>query len=398
MGLFDFLFGSKKKEQERQRLEEERRKKLEEEERRKNSDAWLAENKKNAAERNAKSAALKEKLKDVIKEVQEEKEKRRKEEEQRKKAEEERLAKERQEVLRREQASSIEPFTFRSNCHQRYENNVPVKSLQECLRTVTVIKNTSGCPGYLHEPGKGYIVKIYNDDLGKPNMSDKPMIVVRKTESSVELRGFPIKAQTPFGWQEVDYGDYGLIVYYKNGVVDKCVLHMYDRNTRIEYLKSKNVTTIVKDSQSSSFNNNVSISAIAQGFTFNLKFSKIMVQKQPYNGQTENINVDSTAFAQIVRKESNGITTIDISNIGELKAKNIIQENPSFTPQFEYSSDNNGNEFASAEVGNSWANVMSGKEYISLFQITKQNGKLVAFIINNLPNVEDYYYLIIFSE
>ena len=36
------------------------------------------------------------------------------------------------------------------------------------------------------------IVKVFNDDLGKPNMSDKPMKVVRKTDNSVELRGFPI--------------------------------------------------------------------------------------------------------------------------------------------------------------------------------------------------------------
>ena len=53
---------------------------------------------------------------------------------------------------------------------------------------------------------------------------------------------------------------------------------------------------------------------------------------------------------------------------------------------------------ASAEVGNSWASVASGKEYVSLFQVTRQNGKLVAFIINNIPDADNYYYLIIFSE
>lgn len=54
----------------------------------------------------------------------------------------------------------------------------------------------------------------------------------------VELRGFPIEARSPFGWQEVDYSDYGFVVYYKNGQVEKCVLHMYDRNIRLEYLHS----------------------------------------------------------------------------------------------------------------------------------------------------------------
>lgn len=126
----------------------------------------------------------------------------------------------------RAEAEFLQPFTFKSNCHQRYENGSPVKGEQECSRTVSVIKNTNGHPSYRLEPGIGYIVKIYNDDLGKPNMSDKPMKVIRKTETFIELRGFPIDAQSPFGWQEVDYSDYGFIVYYKNGQVEKCVLHI----------------------------------------------------------------------------------------------------------------------------------------------------------------------------
>lgn len=198
MGLFDFLFGSKKKEQERLRQEEEaRRQKLEQERIARERERRLEENRRKEQERQARLKA------------------------------------------EREQAESLQPFTFKSNCHQRYENGTPVQGLQECLRTVSVVKNTNGCPGYRLQPGIGYIVKIYNDDLGKPNMSDKPMKVVRKTDTSVELRGFPIEAQSPFGWQEVDYSDYGFIVYYKNGQVEKCVLHMYDRNIRLEYCKKE---------------------------------------------------------------------------------------------------------------------------------------------------------------
>ena len=198
MGLFDFLFGSKKKEQERLRQEEDaRRHKLEQEQIARERERRLEENRRKEQERQARLKA------------------------------------------EREQAESLQPFTFKSNCHQRYENGTPVQGLQECLRTVSVVKNTNGCSGYRLQPGIGYIVKIYNDDLGKPNMSDKPMKVVRKTDTSVELRGFPIEAQSPFGWQEVDYSDYGFIVYYKNGQVEKCVLHMYDRNVRIEYSKKE---------------------------------------------------------------------------------------------------------------------------------------------------------------
>lgn len=131
--------------------------------------------------------------------------------------------------------NTIEPFVFKSNCHQRYENGLPKMGLQECFRTIRIEKNINGCRGYKLKPGIGYIVKIFNDDLGKPNMSDKPMKVVRKTENSVELRGFPIEAISPFGCQEVDYSVYGFIVYYEHGKVSRCVLHMYDRNTFIEY-------------------------------------------------------------------------------------------------------------------------------------------------------------------
>lgn len=133
---------------------------------------------------------------------------------------------------------TMEPFVFKSDCHQRFENGNKVMGLQQCSRTVSVEKNTSGCRGYKLNPGEGYIVKVFNDDLGKPNMSDKPMRIVSKTADKIELRGFPIEAQTPFGWQEVDYGDYGFTVYYSNGKVDKCVLHMFDRNVDLEYRKS----------------------------------------------------------------------------------------------------------------------------------------------------------------
>lgn len=354
MGLFDFIFSSKKKEQERLRLEEEeRRQRLEQERIAHERERRLEENRRRECER------------------------------------QERLKAE------REQAESVQPFTFQSNCHQRYENGRPVQGLQDCLRTVSVVKNTNGCPGYRLQPGIGYIVKIYNDDLGKPNMSDKPMKVVRKTADMLELRGFPIEAQTPFGWQEVDYRDYGFIVHYKEEKVDKCVLHMYDRNVRIEYMKSNHALQ-QSDTESFHFNNDVSISAVAQGFTFNLKFTRIQVIKQPYNGPSEEIKVSPNAFAHIVRKESNGVTTFDISNIAELREKGILQSNPSFIPFFSYNSDEEGCEFASAEVGNSFAAMTSGREFVSLFQITRQKGKLVAFIINNLPNEGNYYYLIVF--
>lgn len=194
-------------------------------------------------------------------EKEEQRHQREKDEARKQKNENERIAREREkrleENLKRkaeyrtkiEQETGIKPFTFCSDCHQRFESNIPVLGLQKCVRTISIIKNTEGCPGYRLKPGIGYIVKIFNNDLGRPNMSDKPMCIVSKTADKIELRGFPIEAQTPFGWQEVDYRDYGLTVYYSNNEVSKCVFHMFDRNVDIEYHKTDTHEFMTNDNQ-----------------------------------------------------------------------------------------------------------------------------------------------------
>ena len=133
--------------------------------------------------------------------------------------------------------TEFKPFVFRSTCHQRYENIMPVRGLQQCLRTVSVEKNVNGCSGYLIQPGDGYIVKVFNNDTGQPNMSNKPMRVKSVSKDLVVLQGYPLKAMSPFGWMDVDYSEYGLDVHYRNGEIEKCVLHMYERDTFIEYRK-----------------------------------------------------------------------------------------------------------------------------------------------------------------
>lgn len=138
-----------------------------------------------------------------------------------------------------------ESFLFKSNCHQRYENGIPKMGLQKCIRTITIEKNLHGCPGYKLSPGIGYIIKIFNDDLNKPNMTDKPMKIVKQTDTSIEFRGFPVEAQSPFGWQEVDYSNYGFIVHYEHNKVSRCVLHMYDRDIFIVY-KNENTKPLKK--------------------------------------------------------------------------------------------------------------------------------------------------------
>ena len=134
-------------------------------------------------------------------------------------------------------ANVIDTFTFKSNQHQRFENDLPIKEIQKCIRIISVEKNINGCSGYKLKPGEGIIFRIINGDTNQPQMSAKPMNVVKQSNNMVEFRGYKTIAQTPFGWQEFDLSDYGLTIIYESGNIEKCILHMYDRNTRIEYMK-----------------------------------------------------------------------------------------------------------------------------------------------------------------
>lgn len=230
---------------------------------------------------------------------------------------------------------TITPFVFQSTSHQRYENNVPVLGLQKCLRTVIVEKNTNGCKGYRLSPGIGYIVKIYNDDLQKPNMSDKPMLVVNKTFNKTELRGYPIEAQGPFGWVDVDYSDYGLTVYYKNDKVEKCVLHMFDRNTDIEYMSCYDEQSDNKTLTEQYIDE--AIKQINQGCDGDAVYSPLYKAWKAYCNNPADLNKirNDTLYAQglMTFLTFGTITDIDIkqqiSSIAYLFISKAIEKNPS---------------------------------------------------------------------
>lgn len=145
-----------------------------------------------------------------------------------------------------EQIPSIlrEVLVFKSNEHQRFEHGVPVKGLQKCLRTIQIEVNKNGCKGYDIKPGDGFIVRMFNNDNGSAQMSAKPMRLYKKEDDMIELRGYPLMAISPFGWQPVDYSEFSLTLHLENGVWKKCCLHLLDRDVVIEY-RYKN--TINKD-------------------------------------------------------------------------------------------------------------------------------------------------------
>jgi hypothetical protein len=132
---------------------------------------------------------------------------------------------------------------FVSNSHQRYENGLPVRGLQQCRRAVKIEENITGCEGYNIKSGEGYIVTVLNLDGNHPmwgnnvQMTPKPMKIVSQTDEQFVLRGYKCQAMSPFGWIDFNGTDYGLSVIFRCGEIDKCVLHMHDRNIDIEYFK-----------------------------------------------------------------------------------------------------------------------------------------------------------------
>ena len=133
--------------------------------------------------------------------------------------------------------TSLRPFEFKSSSHQRFQGGIPVMGIQYCERTLSLVINQDGCPGYRISKHDGYIIRAINGDTGQQQFAPKPMRLVATNNDSYLLRGYEVDAQTPFGWQTIDLSDYGFEVRYKDGEVHSCILYMYDRDVRIEYYR-----------------------------------------------------------------------------------------------------------------------------------------------------------------
>ena len=126
-------------------------------------------------------------------------------------------------------------LTLISSRHQRYEQGFPVRGMQYCKRAI-MIKNQDfrelvDIPDFLLDV-EGFVVEMYNLDAinfygNHPEMmSPKLMQLVSDETDKIELRGVPL----------LNFSDYAITLHLINRKVDKCVLHMLDRNIDIEYL------------------------------------------------------------------------------------------------------------------------------------------------------------------
>ena len=122
-------------------------------------------------------------------------------------------------------------FVFKSPDHIRYENGRHVSGPHGGAgRAIKVEPKISG--------GEGYTVTLFNLDGNHPiwqnnvQMAPKQMKVVQQEGDKIVLRGFGYDAMG------ASFADYGLTINFKNGEVEKCILHMHDRSVDVEYLKA----------------------------------------------------------------------------------------------------------------------------------------------------------------
>lgn len=126
-------------------------------------------------------------------------------------------------------------YIFHSNTHQRYENGNPVKGEQVgCNRDVVIEKNISGNVGY---SVKIVVPNAEGSFFGTP-MSTKPMKIERTTSRTIELRGYgydrnAVSMGVPMS--DASFESYGMTLYHNGSEIQKCTLHMFDRNVDIEY-------------------------------------------------------------------------------------------------------------------------------------------------------------------
>lgn len=139
------------------------------------------------------------------------------------------------EILKGSNNPPLGELKFSSNTHQRYENGNPVKGEQRgCNRDIIITRNISG--------NIGYSVKILNSDSQNSffgvTMSTKPMKIVDYSDKIVHMRGYGYDNNAVamgIPPREASFEDYGLSIYHDGNEIEKCVLHMFDRNVDIEY-------------------------------------------------------------------------------------------------------------------------------------------------------------------
>jgi tetratricopeptide (TPR) repeat protein len=157
-------------------------------------------------------------------------------------------------------------FIFKSSDHIRYENGI-----------------------YVSGPHGGFLVTMYNLDETHPiwqnnvQMTPKQMKIISQTNDKIILRGYGCD---PMG---ASFVDFGLTIHLKTGSVEKCILHLHDRNIDIEYLKSQDQLSNKIQSETNEFDEFVN-------FTQNWKSQMSKNMKMEIAQQTDELNNIGAAY------------------------------------------------------------------------------------------------------
>lgn len=107
-------------------------------------------------------------------------------------------------------------------------------------RRVVIQANRNGHKGYpTLETGDGYLLTIYNDDLGTIQLDTKPVRLVGANENYLVFRGHQVFALGPLGLVDIGITDYGFAIFLENKCIKKTVLYRYDTHKCYEYAHTR---------------------------------------------------------------------------------------------------------------------------------------------------------------
>lgn len=147
-------------------------------------------------------------------------------------------------------------------------------------------------------------------------------------------------------------------------------------------------------SENDTRSSDVNLKAAAQGADFSVRFRSVEVLKRFYGGEDVSVGKFGTmpdSKGRVVINRSGMNTTISFLMLDELRSMGFIDGDKTIRGAYQYASQQ-GYEAATMElypwVGN-----------VSYFSITRQQGKLIAFMMFNPDGPDgDYYYTLIFTN
>lgn len=103
-----------------------------------------------------------------------------------------------------------------------------------CIK-IRVEENASGCPGYVLSAGVGYIVSVIDNTSGTVQLGPFPMVIKEISPDSISLQGGKCIKESLFGNLEADNSQIGLTLFFKDRIVNKCVVTRIDTGRNYMY-------------------------------------------------------------------------------------------------------------------------------------------------------------------